>query len=37
MIIPMITSMSEDAMSSVPDSIKGALGLGATKFELATK
>ena len=37
MIIPMITSMSEDAMSSVPDSIKeGALGLGATKFELAT-
>lgn len=38
MIIPMITSMSEDAMSSVPDSIKeGALGLGATKFELAAK
>ncbi|GGH97892.1 phosphate ABC transporter permease subunit PstC [Mammaliicoccus vitulinus] len=38
MIIPMITSMSEDAMSSVPESIKeGALGLGATKFELATK
>lgn len=38
MIIPMITSMSEDAMSSVPDSIKeGALGLGATKLELVTK
>lgn len=38
MIIPMITSMSEDAMSSVPRSIReGALGLGATKFEVAVK
>lgn len=38
MIVPMITSMSEDAMSSVPDKIReGAFGLGATKFEVATK
>lgn len=38
MILPMITSMSEDAMSSVPCSIReGALGLGATKFEVAVK
>ena len=38
MIIPLITSMSEDAMSSVPNKIReGALGLGATKFEVATK
>ncbi|MCH7321695.1 phosphate ABC transporter permease subunit PstC [Solibacillus sp. MA9] len=38
MILPMITSMSEDAMSSVPRSIReGALGLGATKFEVAVK
>ena len=37
MIIPLITSMSEDAMS-VPNKIReGALGLGATKFEVATK
>lgn len=38
MILPMIVSMSEDAMSSVPQSIReGALGLGATKFEVAVK
>lgn len=38
MIIPMIASMSEDAMSSVPNSIReGALGLGSTKFEVAIK
>ena len=38
MILPMITSMSEDAMSSVPNSIReGALGLGSTKFEVAIK
>ncbi|MEK4627988.1 MAG: phosphate ABC transporter permease subunit PstC [Solibacillus sp.] len=38
MILPMITSMSEDAMSSVPRTIReGALGLGATKFEVAIK
>ena len=38
MILPMIASMSEDAMSSVPNSIReGALGLGSTKFEVAIK
>lgn len=38
MVLPMIASMSEDAMSSVPNSIReGALGLGATKFEVAVK
>ena len=37
MIIPLITSMSEDAMSSVPNKIReGALGLE-PKFEVATK
>ncbi|KXH80846.1 phosphate ABC transporter permease subunit PstC [Sporosarcina sp. HYO08] len=35
MIIPMIASLSEDAMSSVPNSMReGALGLGATKLEV---
>ncbi len=38
MIIPIVTSLSEDAMSSVPDSIrKGAYGLGSTKLEVASK
>lgn len=38
MILPMITSLSEDAMSSVPNSIReGALGLGSTKLEVAIK
>ncbi|GEP78369.1 phosphate transport system permease protein [Staphylococcus carnosus] len=38
MIIPLITSMSEDAMASVPNKIReGALGLGATKFEVSLK
>ncbi|MCJ1656399.1 phosphate ABC transporter permease subunit PstC [Staphylococcus sp. NRL 16/872] len=38
MIVPIITSMSEDAMSSVPNKIReGAYGLGSTKFEVATK
>ena len=38
MIIPMIASLSEDAMSSVPNSIReGALALGATKLEVAIK
>lgn len=38
MILPMIVSMSEDAMSAVPQSIReGALGLGSTKFEVAVK
>lgn len=38
MIIPMISSLSEDAMRSVPDEIRnGAYALGSTKFEVATK
>ncbi|MTD29963.1 phosphate ABC transporter permease subunit PstC [Planomicrobium sp. YIM 101495] len=38
MIIPMIASLSEDAMSSVPKHIReGALALGSTKFEVAIK
>ncbi|MFD1416517.1 phosphate ABC transporter permease subunit PstC [Oceanobacillus jeddahense] len=38
MIIPMIASLSEDAMSSVPNSIReGALALGSTKFETTFK
>jgi phosphate transport system permease protein len=38
MITPMIASLSEDAMSSVPNSMReGALALGATKFEVAIK
>lgn len=38
MIIPMIASLSEDAMSSVPQSMReGALGLGATKLEVTRK
>ena len=38
MILPMIASLSEDAMSSVPNSMReGALALGATKFEVAIK
>ncbi|WP_338754790.1 phosphate ABC transporter permease subunit PstC [Bacillus sp. FJAT-52991] len=35
MIIPMIVSLSEDALSSVPQSVRqGALALGATKWEM---
>jgi phosphate transport system permease protein len=38
MIIPLVTSLSEDALSSVPDSLReAAYGLGSTKFEVATK
>ncbi|MCH4518753.1 MULTISPECIES: phosphate ABC transporter permease subunit PstC [Staphylococcus] len=38
MIVPVITSMSEDAIASVPNKIReGAYGLGSTKFEVATK
>ncbi|QRV13519.1 phosphate ABC transporter permease subunit PstC [Haloterrigena salifodinae] len=38
MIIPMVSSISEDAMSAVPDSLRQAgYGLGATKFEVTTK
>ncbi len=38
MIIPMVSSISEDAMSSVPNSLRNAAyGLGATKFEVSTQ
>lgn len=38
MIIPMIASISEDAMSAVPDSLRQAgYGLGATKFNVSTR
>ncbi len=38
MILPIISSMSEDALSSVPRSLReGAYGLGATKFETAIR
>lgn len=38
MIIPMVASLSEDAMNSVPDSIrKGAYALGSTTYEVSTK
>jgi phosphate transport system permease protein len=38
MIIPMIASLSEDAMSSVPNSMReGALALGSTKLEVTKK
>jgi phosphate transport system permease protein len=37
MIIPMVSSISEDAMSAVPDSLREAsYGLGATKFDVST-
>ena len=38
MIIPMVASLSEDAMTSVPNTMReGAYGLGATKLETAIK
>lgn len=38
MILPMISSLSEDAMKSVPDSLRlGAYALGSTKLEVATR
>ncbi|MEH7386579.1 phosphate ABC transporter permease subunit PstC [Bacillus sp. JJ1521] len=38
MIIPMVASLSEDAMSAVPNSMReGALGLGSTKLEVTWK
>ncbi|WP_374702921.1 phosphate ABC transporter permease subunit PstC [Bacillus sp. T33-2] len=38
MIIPMVASLSEDAMSAVPNSMReGALALGSTKLEVAWK
>jgi phosphate transport system permease protein len=38
MIMPMVASLSEDAMSAVPMALReGAFGLGATRFEVAAK
>lgn len=38
MILPLVASMSEDAMNAVPDSMRqGAYALGSTKFEVSTK
>ncbi len=38
MIIPMVSSLSEDAMSAVPDELRnGAYALGATKYEVSTQ
>ncbi|MDX1623459.1 MAG: phosphate ABC transporter permease subunit PstC [Gemmatimonadota bacterium] len=38
MILPLIASLSEDAMSAVPRSLRqGGYALGATKFEVATR
>ncbi|MFD2117939.1 phosphate ABC transporter permease subunit PstC [Paenibacillus yanchengensis] len=38
MIIPMVSSLSEDAMSAVPRALRdGAYALGATRFEVALK
>lgn len=38
MIIPMVASLSEDALQAVPRSLRdGAIALGATKFEVSTR
>ena len=38
MIIPLVASLSEDAMNAVPNALReGALGLGSTRFEVAVK
>ncbi|UPM42695.1 phosphate ABC transporter permease subunit PstC [Halocatena salina] len=38
MIIPMVSSISEDALGAVPDSLRQAgYGLGSTKFDVSTK
>lgn len=38
MILPLVSSLSEDAMRAVPQSLReGAYGVGATKFEVATR
>jgi phosphate transport system permease protein len=38
MIIPLVSSLSEDAMAAVPNSLRqGAYALGATKYEVATR
>ncbi|WP_331233880.1 phosphate ABC transporter permease subunit PstC [Natronorarus salvus] len=37
MIVPMVSSLSEDAMHAVPDELReGAYGLGATRYEVST-
>lgn len=37
MVIPMVSSLSEDAMSAVPDDLRqAAFGLGATRYEVST-
>ncbi len=38
MIIPMVSSLSEDALTAVPDSLRqGAYAVGATKYEVSTR
>ncbi len=38
MILPLVSSLSEDAMRAVPQSLReGAFGLGANRFEVATR
>ena len=38
MIMPLVSSLSEDAMRAVPNSLReGAYGLGANRFEVATR
>ncbi|MBI5287519.1 MAG: phosphate ABC transporter permease subunit PstC [Chloroflexi bacterium] len=38
MVIPMVSSLSEDAMHAVPQSLReGAYGLGSTKFDVSTR
>jgi phosphate transport system permease protein len=38
MVLPMVATLSEDAMSAVPGSLReGAYALGATKFEVSTR
>jgi phosphate transport system permease protein len=38
MVIPMVSSISEDAMNAVPDELRQAgYGLGATRFEVSTR
>jgi phosphate transport system permease protein len=38
MCLPVVTSLSEDALRAVPDSLRqGAYGMGATRFEVAIK
>ena len=38
MIVPLVSSLSEDALTAVPRSLReGAYALGATKFEVATR